>query len=91
MPAHGKPFRGAHARLDALIDEHLEGLTQLLELCKEPCRAIDAFPALFKSKISNSNLIMATGESLAHLNYLVDDGSLVSETDSDGVNWYQRV
>jgi len=33
---------------------------------------------------------MATGESLAHLNYLIDDGSLLAETDTDGVNWYQH-
>ena len=90
LPAHGRPFRGAHLRLDALIDEHLQGLEKLYDLCQQPCRAVDAFPALFKSKISASNLIMATGESIAHLNYLVDDGSLVAEADADNVMWYRR-
>ncbi len=90
LPAHGKPFRGAHERLDALIEEHVVGLEKLLEYCKEPRRAIDAFPALFRSRITDSKLMMATGESLAHLNYLIDDGSLLSETDNDGVNWYQQ-
>ena len=90
LPAHGKPFRGAHERLDAMIDEHVIGLEKLLEHCEEPRRAVDAFPALFKSRISDGNLMMATGESLAHLNYLIDDGSLRAETDNDGVNWYQQ-
>lgn len=90
FPAHGKPFRGAHLRLDALIDEHTEGLEKLHELCQQPCRAVDAFPALFKSEISASNLIMATGESIAHLNYLLEDGSLVTETDADNVIWYRQ-
>lgn len=90
LPAHGKPFRGAHERLDALIDEHVEALDKLLDYCGEPRRAVDAFPALFKSRISDNNLIMATGESIAHLNYLVDDGSVVVEPDADGVNWYRR-
>lgn len=90
FPAHGKPFRGAHARLDALTQEHLDGLSALHDLCKEPRRAIDAFPALFRSEIGNSNLVMATGESLAHLNYLLEDGSLVAETDSNKVMWYRR-
>jgi len=90
FPAHGKPFRGAHGRLDALMQEHLDGLSALHELCKEPRRAIDAFPALFKSRISNSNLVMATGESLAHLNYLLEEGVLLAETDSDKVTWYRR-
>jgi len=91
FPAHGKPFRGAHGRLDALIDEHMDGLGKLHDLCSEPRRAVDTFPALFKSKISDSNLIMATGESIAHCNYLIDDGSLVAEPDADGVLWYRQL
>jgi glyoxylase-like metal-dependent hydrolase (beta-lactamase superfamily II) len=91
LPAHGKPFRGAHERLDALIAEHVDGLDKLLEYCKEPRRAVDAFPALFKSKISDRNLIMATGESVAHLNYLIDEGEIVAQTDADGVTWYQQL
>lgn len=90
LPAHGKPFRGAHERLNALVDEHLDGLSALHDFCAEPQRAVDAFPALFKSKITGSNLIMATGESIAHLNYLVDDGSLLAETDADDVIWYRQ-
>ena len=42
LPAHGKPFRGAHERLQALIDEHLHGLAELEALCREPKRAVDA-------------------------------------------------
>lgn len=90
LPAHGKPFRGAHERLDALIEEHVIGLEKLLDHCREPRRAVDAFPALFRSRITDSKLMMATGESLAHLNYLIDDGSLISEIDADGVNWYRQ-
>jgi glyoxylase-like metal-dependent hydrolase (beta-lactamase superfamily II) len=90
LPAHGKPFRGAHQRLDALIDEHATGLEKLFDYCKEPRCALDAFPALFKGRISDDNLIMATGESIAHLNYLIDDGSLVAETDSNEVIWYRQ-
>ena len=89
LPAHGRPFRGAYERLDALVDEHLRGLDKLLELCSEPKRAIDVFPALFKGRISSGNLIMATGESVAHLNYLVEEGALVAEANSD-VLWYRR-
>ncbi len=90
LPAHGKPFRGAHARLDELIHEHDTGLEKCIELCKEARRAVDVFPALFKGRISEGNLIMATGESLAHLNYLVDSGSLTVEPDRDGVDWYRQ-
>ena len=88
LPAHGKPFRGAHARLDELIVEHQCGLEKLVRLCAEPKSAIEVFPALFKSRISDSNLMMATGEALAHLQYLVKRGTLAVEADSDRVRRY---
>ena len=88
LPAHGKPFRGAHFRLDELVSEHEECLDKLLSLCKKPQRAVDVFPALFKSRINTGNLIMATGESIAHLNYLRNQQLMSVERRTDGVDWY---
>jgi glyoxylase-like metal-dependent hydrolase (beta-lactamase superfamily II) len=90
LPAHGKPFRGAHGRIDTLIEEHRQGLEELEALCSVPRRAIDAFPALFKREINDNNLIMATGEAIAHLNYLVKQGRLSVAPDDDGVSWYRQ-
>ena len=89
LPAHGKPFRGALPRLQQLTREHLSGLDKLRRMCAEPRRAIDVFPALFKARITASNLIMATGEAVSHLNYLLNTGELVAQTDESGVTWYQ--
>ncbi|MDZ4728427.1 MAG: MBL fold metallo-hydrolase [Xanthomonadales bacterium] len=89
LPAHGKPFRGAAIRLNELIAEHLDGLEKLKALCSEPIRAIDAFPVLFKSVINDNNLIMATGESIAHLHYLLELGEITSRTDQAGTRWYE--
>lgn len=91
LPAHGKPFRGAHERLTALIDEHETSLDRLLELCTSRKRAIDVFPALFRAKITESNLVMATGEAIAHLNYLIATGRVATTMDDDGVRYYQTV
>lgn len=88
LPAHGKPFRGAQGRLQTMIKEHQEGLDKLRDFCTEPRRAVDVFPALFKSKINDGNRIMATGEALAHLGYLVHSGELIA-MNKDSVNWYQ--
>jgi glyoxylase-like metal-dependent hydrolase (beta-lactamase superfamily II) len=88
LPAHGKPFRGPHARLDELILEHQTGLEKLRLLCHEPQRAIDVFPALFKSRITDNNLMMATGEAIAHLSYLSHQDELNITCDENGVNWY---
>lgn len=91
LPAHGRPFRGAHERLDALINEHHSCLDDLVEHCREPRRAIDAFPVLFKREIDRNNLILATGESVAHLNYLVNKRCIGVETDDRGVRWYRTI
>jgi glyoxylase-like metal-dependent hydrolase (beta-lactamase superfamily II) len=89
LPAHGKPFRGAHIRLAQLRQEHLEGLDKLRRLCREPRRAVDVFPALFKSRIDDGNLIMATGEALSHLRYLQELGEVQKFTDPEGVDWHE--
>ena len=89
LPAHGRPFTGVHQRLAQLRDEHEAGLEKLRRLCREPRRAIDVFPALFRSRIDERNLIMATGEALSHLHYLEEAGEVRRETDHDGVNWYR--
>ena len=88
LPAHGRPFFGAHERLGELVDEHERGLEALRRLCRERRRAVDVFPALFKSRITGENLIMATGEAIAHLRYLVEDGEAFAEADAAGVIWY---
>jgi hypothetical protein len=33
---------------------------------------------------------MATGEAIAHLNYLLATGDTIAEADASGVHWYRR-
>lgn len=89
LPSHGLPFEGLHARLDALIRGHEVALERLLRRLDEPRRAVDVFGSLFARPIGDGLLGMATGESLAHLNYLVRQGRAVRETDAEGV-WRWR-
>lgn len=88
LPAHGLPFRGVHARLDTLMTRHREALDRLLDHCREPRRAVDTFPALFRRKVTSQHRIMATGEAIAHLNYLVHRDEVAAEEDADGITWY---
>ena len=90
LPAHGKPFRGAHVRLEELRKEHTDKLDVLLNNGSEPRRVVDTFSDLFKSTINDSNRIMATGEALAHLHYLVGTGDMSAERDADKVTWFRR-
>jgi len=87
LPAHGKPFRGAHPRIATMIREHEERLEALRHFCVEPRRAVDVFPAIYRTKIDDGNRIMATGEALSHLHYLVTAGELTTEY-RDEATWY---
>ncbi|MGB5627382.1 MAG: MBL fold metallo-hydrolase [Woeseiaceae bacterium] len=90
LPAHGKPFRGAHYRLRQLAKDHEDRLDSLLSTCSEPMRVVDLFASLYRTTIDDSNRIMAAGEAISHLNYLCESGDLMAETDSGHVTWYQR-
>lgn len=92
LPSHGDVFRGLHARIDALAGGQQRALERLRRRLAEPRRAIDVFAALFGRPIAesdNSLLGMATGESVACLNYLVRRGEVVWEADAQGVRWYR--
>jgi hypothetical protein len=89
LPSHNEPFRGAPQRLTELIDDHEENLQKLLASCAEPKRAVDVFPALFRSRLTSGNYGMATGESIAHLNCLMARGGIRRAIDQDGVAWYE--
>ena len=90
LPAHNDPFRGLHARLDELATGHQRGLERLREILDEPRRVVDVFGALFARPIADPHLLnLATGESLAHINYLIGLGEAAVVKEVDGVAWYQ--
>ncbi len=89
LPAHGRPFIGAHKRLNALINHHEQSLEKLHAVLSTPKRAVDVFDVLFKREIDDSNLIMATGESLGHLNCLIYRG-LVKKSLDNNQCWYEQ-
>jgi len=83
-------FYGVHERLTALVDWHEVALEKLYDLCVSPKRAVDVFPALFKSAITDFSYFPATGEALAHLHCARERRMLVAEEDADGVNWWRQ-
>ena len=89
LPAHGSPFTGLHARLEALIAGHEKQLARLEErLRAAPRRAVDCFGVMFARAITPDLLGMATGETLAHLIHLEKRGRAARE-DRDGVWWWR--
>ncbi len=89
LPAHNEPFRGAHRRLEALIDGHETGMKRVLQRLDEPKRAVDLFTALFARAIDKDSFGMATGETIAHLNCLKGRG-LVTSVQEGGTMLYRR-
>lgn len=90
LPAHENLYEGVHERLTALIDWHEVALEKLYDLCETPKRAVDVFPALFKSEITDMSFFPATGEAIAHLHCAADRRMLVCEEDENGVAWWRQ-
>jgi glyoxylase-like metal-dependent hydrolase (beta-lactamase superfamily II) len=85
LPAHNSPFKGLHARVDELIESHRRGLARLEDSLSEPRSVVEVFGALFSRPISPDLLGMATGEAIAHLNYLCGAGRAIRASDSAGI------
>ena len=90
LPAHEAPFYGLHVRLTQVIESHERALDGLYQYLAEPRRVVDCFSALFKRKIDQHSLQLATGETLAHLNCLVGLRLAQCERDAEGVDWYRQ-
>jgi glyoxylase-like metal-dependent hydrolase (beta-lactamase superfamily II) len=90
LPAHESIYEGLHERLTALVDWHEVALEKLYDLCAEPKRAVDVFPALFKSEITDTSFFPATGEALAHLHCAQARRMLTVDEDADGVAWWRQ-
>jgi glyoxylase-like metal-dependent hydrolase (beta-lactamase superfamily II) len=90
LPAHNSPFKGLHKRLEQLIEGHRQGLGRLAAHLSAPSRVVDVFGCLFSRPITPDVLSMATGEAIAHLNYLKAAGNVTREIDNQGVYWWRQ-
>lgn len=92
LPAHNAPFYGLHHRLRYLIEHHEEHLIALEEAClASEATAMDLLPVLFKRELDESQVGLALGECIAHLNYLYHRGQLTRSVDEEGRYRYQSV
>jgi len=90
LPSHNTPFRGLHARLERLIEGHENRLKRLEKALDEPQSAVELFRTMFLRKVPAGDRMMATGETLAHLNYLVRQGRARYLIGDDGVARFAR-
>jgi glyoxylase-like metal-dependent hydrolase (beta-lactamase superfamily II) len=91
LPSHNSPFLGLHERLDQLLEHHRYSLEQLLAELSGRQRVVDVFKVLFKRPVTADIMNMATGEAVAHLNYLLFKNQAARERDPSGVWRWRRV
>lgn len=78
LPGHNLPFRGVHARIDALAAHHAERLAAIVAACSAvPISAADLVPVVFGRVVDDPHQMgFAFSEALAHANLLVRRGAL---------------
>lgn len=92
LPAHNAAFYGLHERLRYLIEHHEEHLLALEQACLEgQPMAMDLLPVLFKRELDESQVGLALGECVAHLNFLLQRGQIERKLDEQGRYRYQSV
>ncbi|WP_299198833.1 MBL fold metallo-hydrolase [uncultured Amphritea sp.] len=85
LPAHERPFYGLRARLTGLLDEHHDTLLQVEQACSEPLTVMQLAGLIYKRKLSLFDLLLAGGECLANLNYLLAEKRVQSHLNDAGV------
>lgn len=90
LPAHERPFYGLHHRLEQLTAHHHNHLNTLLTQASEPQTADQLMRCMFPTAHSSFDVLLANGETLAHLNYLLREGQITREL-IDGCYRYQRL
>ena len=88
LPSHGKPFRGAHARVEQLEKHHQDRLGELLEALAKPQSAAELLGVLFRRPLDAHQTFFAMGEAIAHLHYLYYAGRATRAQGDDGIMRY---
>ena len=91
LPGHKMPFTGVATRLSQLIDNHEMALPRLVDLLREPKRAGDCFPLLYKRSIGDGEYGLALVEAVGHLNHLLKRGLITREVGPDGAYLWRTV
>ncbi|MCL2715973.1 MAG: MBL fold metallo-hydrolase [Alphaproteobacteria bacterium] len=89
LPAHGLPFHGLKTRLTQLHDHHIERCALIAEACRNTARsAAELVPVVFdRHDLDAHETGFATGELIAHLNYMLAQGRLTAHETGDMVKF----
>lgn len=88
LPSHGKPFRGAHRRVEQLERHHADRLLELSQSLRTPKSAAELLGVLFRRPLDAHQTFFAMGEAIAHLHYLYYAGRAQRALGNDGIMRY---
>jgi glyoxylase-like metal-dependent hydrolase (beta-lactamase superfamily II) len=97
LPAHGPVSPSTHSRIDELIDHHAERLRIMADVVAAgPCNGYDVALAIGWTRRNRKladldlmNQMLAICETVYHLDLLVAQKAVVSQTGEDGVRRYR--
>jgi glyoxylase-like metal-dependent hydrolase (beta-lactamase superfamily II) len=77
LPGHQMPFYGLHVRCDELIAHHAERCQAIASACRVKPRSVaDLVPVIFHRLLDPHQMSFAFSEVLAHVNFMLREGSL---------------
>src|SRR5260370_29531481 len=90
LPSHNLPFFGLHTRIDSLAAHHRARCGEVIAACGIPKTAVEMVKVLFRRALDRHQMGFALGEALAHLNFLMYEGTLDRARGEDGVDRFIR-
>ena len=88
LPSRDTPYRGLHPRLDAIIADAEKRIGRVKAALDAPKRVTDLWRTVLLREVAESERGVATGETLACLNYLARKGRAACDFDEAGVGWF---
>lgn len=86
LPGHNLPFYGLTTRIDELIAHHHARCERILRACRAaPRSAAELIPFVFAIELDPHQMGFAFSEVLAHVNYMLRQGTLKPIATSDGI------
>ena len=86
LPGHNLPFYGLHARVAELISHHQARCDRIVQACRTaPKSAAELIPFVYTRKLDPHQMGFAFSEVLAHVNYMLRQGTLKPAASTDGI------
>ncbi len=87
LPGHDLPFSDLPGRVEVLSHHHAARLAETLDSCREPATAWEVLKQLFRSGLDEEHMVLAAGETLAHLHFLIGQRKLIRLRTTESVKY----